>query len=79
MNLLAPEAGARELLLGNEAIVRGALEAGVGFISCYPGTPSSEVPDTFFRLSSKGDFHFEYSTNEKVGGGGLPWVGFPAW
>ncbi|WP_291320592.1 indolepyruvate ferredoxin oxidoreductase subunit alpha [Desulfonatronospira sp.] len=66
MNLLEPEAGGRELLLGNEAIVRGALEAGVGFISCYPGTPSSEVPDTFFRLSDKGDYYFEYSINEKV-------------
>ncbi|RQD61882.1 MAG: indolepyruvate ferredoxin oxidoreductase subunit alpha [Desulfonatronovibrio sp. MSAO_Bac4] len=66
MNLLDPKAGAKELLLGNEAIVRGALEAGVGFISCYPGTPSSEVPDTFFRLSSKGEYYFEYAPNEKV-------------
>ncbi len=66
MNLLDPNPGARELLLGNEAIVRGALEAGVGFISCYPGTPSSEVPDTFFRLSSKGSYYFEYAPNEKV-------------
>ncbi|WP_028575549.1 indolepyruvate ferredoxin oxidoreductase subunit alpha [Desulfonatronovibrio hydrogenovorans] len=66
MNLLDPNAGAKELLLGNEAIVRGALEAGVGFISCYPGTPSSEVPDTFFRLSAKGEYYFEYAPNEKV-------------
>ena len=66
MNLLDSRAGTRSLLLGNEAIVRGALEAGVGFISCYPGTPSSEVPDTFFRLSKHGDFYFEYSINEKV-------------
>ncbi len=66
MNLLDSGPGTRSLLLGNEAIVRGALEAGVGFISCYPGTPSSEVPDTFFRLSKHGDYHFEYSINEKV-------------
>ncbi|MFW6004875.1 MAG: indolepyruvate ferredoxin oxidoreductase subunit alpha [Desulfonatronovibrionaceae bacterium] len=66
MNLLDPKAGAKELLLGNEAIVRGALEAGVGFVSCYPGTPSSEVPDTFFRLSDRGEYYFEYSPNEKV-------------
>ncbi len=66
MNLLDPNPGAKELLLGNEAIVRGALEAGVGFISCYPGTPSSEVPDTFFRLSPKGKYYFEYAPNEKV-------------
>ena len=64
--LLTRDAGARHLLLGNEAIVRGALEAGVDVITCYPGTPSSEVPDTFFRLSPEGDFYFEYSVNEKV-------------
>ncbi len=66
MNLLDPNPGAKELLLGNEAIVRGALEAGVGFISCYPGTPSSEVPDTFFRLAPKAQYYFEYCPNEKV-------------
>ncbi|RQD65498.1 indolepyruvate ferredoxin oxidoreductase subunit alpha [Desulfonatronovibrio magnus] len=66
MNLLDPKGEVRELLLGNEAIVRGALEAGVGFISCYPGTPSSEVPDTFFRLSARGSYYFEYAPNEKV-------------
>lgn len=64
--LLTPHAGEKHLLLGNEAIVRGALEAGVGFVSCYPGTPSSEVPDTFFRLSDKAEYGFEYSANEKV-------------
>jgi indolepyruvate ferredoxin oxidoreductase, alpha subunit len=64
--LLTGKTGEKHLLLGNEAIVRGALEAGVSFISCYPGTPSSEVPDTFFRLSSSGRYCFEYSTNEKV-------------
>ncbi len=65
-SLLTGKPGEKHLLLGNEAIVRGALEAGVGFVSCYPGTPSSEVPDTFFRLSDKAAYQFEYSTNEKV-------------
>ncbi len=46
--LLDSKAGSKHLILGNEAIVRGAIEAGVGFVSAYPGTPSSEVPDTFF-------------------------------
>lgn len=64
--LLNAKPGEKHLLLGNEAIVRGALEAGVEFISCYPGTPSSEAPDTFFRLSDKADYQFEYSANEKV-------------
>jgi indolepyruvate ferredoxin oxidoreductase alpha subunit len=64
--LLNGSAGETHLLLGNEAIVRGTVEAGVQFVSCYPGTPSSEVPDTFFKLSPEGAYHFEYSTNEKV-------------
>ena len=56
------------ILLGNEAIVRGALESGVQFVSTYPGTPASEIGNTFFKLSQNGDFkgHFEFSTNEKV-------------
>ncbi len=64
--LLAAEGGATHLLLGNEAIVRGAIEAGIQVVTCYPGTPSSEVPDTFYRLSPEGKYYFEYSTNEKV-------------
>jgi indolepyruvate ferredoxin oxidoreductase alpha subunit len=64
--LISGAAGERHLLLGNEAIVRGALEAGVQVITCYPGTPSSEVPDTFFALSPDGPYSFEYSSNEKV-------------
>ena len=54
------------LLLGNEAITRGALEAGINFVTCYPGTPSSEVPDTFRSILSCGRFALEYSANEKV-------------
>ncbi|CCH48212.1 indolepyruvate ferredoxin oxidoreductase subunit alpha [Pseudodesulfovibrio piezophilus] len=64
--LLADTPGETHLLLGNEAIVRGAIEAGVQVVTCYPGTPSSEVPDTFFRISPDGKFYFEYSVNEKV-------------
>lgn len=58
--------GERHLLLGNEAIVRGALEAGVHMVTCYPGTPSSEVPDTFRRLGGKDRYKLEYAVNEKV-------------
>ncbi|MBU4573855.1 MAG: indolepyruvate ferredoxin oxidoreductase subunit alpha, partial [Desulfarculus sp.] len=68
--LLTPSGGKEHLLLGNEAIVRGALEAGMAFATCYPGTPSSEVPDTLYRLRkqfpNKVKYYFEYSTNEKV-------------
>jgi indolepyruvate ferredoxin oxidoreductase, alpha subunit len=64
--LLHTEIGKKYLLLGNHAIVRGALEAGVAFVTCYPGTPSSEVPDTFYQLADETDIFMEYSTNEKV-------------
>lgn len=64
--LLSAASGERHLLLGNEAIVRGALEAGVNIVTCYPGTPSSEVPDTFRRIGGEGRYHVEYSVNEKV-------------
>ncbi|MFO7986171.1 MAG: indolepyruvate ferredoxin oxidoreductase subunit alpha [Desulfatiglandaceae bacterium] len=64
--LLTDTPGERMLLLGNEAIARGALEAGLAFATCYPGTPSSEIPEQFFRISQETDLYFEYSTNEKV-------------
>ncbi len=59
------------ILLGNEAIVRGALEAGVQFVSTYPGTPASEIGNTFYKLKTKSEkrknsFCFEFSTNEKI-------------
>lgn len=54
------------ILLGNEALVRGALEAGVQFVSTYPGTPSSEIGDIFCRIAKDIGVRFEYSTNEKV-------------
>ena len=64
--LLEDAPGKEVLLLGNEAIARGALEAGVAFATCYPGTPSSEIPEQFFAISQETDLYFEYSTNEKV-------------
>jgi len=60
------ESGKKVVLLGNEAIARGALEAGVGFVAAYPGTPSSEVPMTLSRIAKKVGLYFEYSSNEKV-------------
>ena len=65
-SLLLQEPGRRLLLLGNEAIVRGALEAGVGFATTYPGTPASEIGDSFARLAREVGIYFEYSVNEKV-------------
>ncbi len=59
--------GKKVVLLGNEAIARGALEAGIGFSACYPGTPSSEVGMTLSDVAKETkSFYFEWSTNEKV-------------
>jgi len=63
-NLLAD--GGKQLLLGNEAITRGLIEAGTGFASTYPGTPSSEVGNILEKISSEAGMYFEFSTNEKV-------------
>jgi len=43
----------KKILLGNEAIVQGALEAGVDFVSTYPGTPASEIGDTFYKIAKE--------------------------
>ena len=64
--LLTDHPGQKMLLLGNEAIARGAIEAGVGVATTYPGTPSSEISLNFFKISQESDLYFEYSTNEKV-------------
>ena len=64
--VLQDSPGTRACLLGNLAIVRGALEAGVQFFSCYPGTPSSEIGDTFARIAKEAGVRFEYSVNEKI-------------
>ena len=53
----------RELLLGNEAIARGAWESGVRFASGYPGTPSTEILETLAEFPS---VEARWSANEKV-------------
>jgi indolepyruvate ferredoxin oxidoreductase alpha subunit len=58
--------GTTHLLLGNEAIARGALEAGIGFAASYPGTPASEIMDTLSSIAKKMGIHAEWSVNEKV-------------
>ncbi|PIP42589.1 MAG: indolepyruvate ferredoxin oxidoreductase subunit alpha [Desulfobacterales bacterium CG23_combo_of_CG06-09_8_20_14_all_51_8] len=64
--LLMDHPGEKLFLLGNEAIARGAMEAGLAFATTYPGTPSSELSLNFFQMSRESDLYFEYSTNEKV-------------
>lgn len=64
--LLIDQPGTRMVLLGNEAIARGAFEAGVAVAATYPGTPSSEISLNFFQMAQECDLYFEWSTNEKV-------------
>jgi indolepyruvate ferredoxin oxidoreductase alpha subunit len=58
--------GQRYLLLGNEAVVRGGLEAGFTVFTSYPGTPASEILDVATSVSKLVGIHAEYSVNEKV-------------
>ena len=66
--LLTDDPGRKMLLLGNEAIVRGAVEAGMSVAASYPGTPSSEIGNNLFQITQDRDsgIYFEFSTNEKV-------------
>ncbi|MDP2626472.1 MAG: indolepyruvate ferredoxin oxidoreductase subunit alpha, partial [Candidatus Rokubacteria bacterium] len=54
------------LLSGNEAIARGAREAGVRVAAGYPGTPSTEILETLVRLDPGRQVYVEWATNEKV-------------
>ncbi|HOC77382.1 MAG TPA: indolepyruvate ferredoxin oxidoreductase subunit alpha [Methanofastidiosum sp.] len=68
----------RELLMGNEAIALGAFEAGVEVVAAYPGTPSTEIPETAVRFAKQYGAYVEFSTNEKVAlevGIGASWAG----
>lgn len=54
------------LLMGNEAIARGALEAGVSVAAGYPGTPSSEIMESLAQVAGERNLYVEWSVNEKV-------------
>ena len=52
------------IMLGNEAIARGAYEAGVKVSAAYPGTPSTEISE--YLVQYKDALYCEWSPNEKV-------------
>jgi len=58
--------GTSQLFIGNEAIARGALEAGIGFAAAYPGTPSSEILGSLAQVAKKIGIYAEWSINEMV-------------
>ena len=53
-------------MMGNEAIARGALEAGVQVAAAYPGTPSSEIIENLGKAADERGLYVEWSVNEKV-------------
>ncbi|MEN3064102.1 MAG: indolepyruvate ferredoxin oxidoreductase subunit alpha, partial [Candidatus Methanosuratincola petrocarbonis] len=58
--------GERHLLLGNEAVARGAIESNVEIAAAYPGTPSSEIVETLAQVADEVGMHVQWSTNEMV-------------
>ncbi len=53
----------KRIMLGNEAIARGAWEAGVKVSAAYPGTPSTEISENIVKYD---EIYAEWSPNEKV-------------
>jgi indolepyruvate ferredoxin oxidoreductase alpha subunit len=69
------------IMSGNEAISRGAMEAGIGFCASYPGTPSTEITASISSLADEYDIYVEWSANEKVAleaATAASWAGIPA-
>ena len=75
------DSGSSVIMSGNEAIARGALEAGISFCTSYPGTPSTEITETLMKSIGQLNLYAEWSTNEKVAleaAAGASWAGVPA-
>jgi indolepyruvate ferredoxin oxidoreductase alpha subunit len=69
------------MMSGNEAMARGALEAGVGFCTSYPGTPATEIAEYIMARAQDLGVHAEWSVNEKVAieaAWGASWAGIPS-
>ena len=66
MKLLENAPGERRLMSGNEAIARGAVEAGVNFSASYPGSPVVQIPSLLAEIADEAGMYAEWSTNEIV-------------
>lgn len=66
MVYLEKSPGDTVLLLGNEAIARGAIEADVKFVTGYPGTPASEILEALVPVADKLKIYVNWAVNEKV-------------
>ncbi len=72
---------AKQLLMGNQAIALGAIRAGVGVVTGYPGTPSTEILETAAK-NRPDDLYVEWSVNEKAAlevAAGAAYAGVRAW
>jgi indolepyruvate ferredoxin oxidoreductase alpha subunit len=67
MDVLKENPGEVCVMSGNEAVARGALEAGVALATSYPGSPTTYILDSLSYAAQKYGFHAEWSVNEKVG------------
>ena len=58
----------KKLLLGNEALAQGAIDAGISGVYAYPGTPSTEITEYIQRskIASELKIHSKWSVNEKT-------------
>lgn len=59
----------KRLLLGDEAIAQGAIDAGLSGVYAYPGTPSTEITEYIQKVESlkaKGEIFCQWATNEKT-------------
>jgi indolepyruvate ferredoxin oxidoreductase alpha subunit len=64
--LLSPNSGS-EIMMGNTAVVRGMLEAGVRAVTSYPGSPTPEIAAAIASIpAERNPMYFEFSVNEKV-------------
>ncbi|MBI9104540.1 MAG: indolepyruvate ferredoxin oxidoreductase subunit alpha [Spirochaetales bacterium] len=65
--MLLSEGPFEEIVMGDTAVVRGMIEAGVEVVTSYPGSPTPEIGSAIGSIvPDKRPFYFEYSTNEKV-------------
>ena len=53
----------KKLMLGNEAVARGILEAGCSIVSSYPGTPSTEITE---YAANYDEIYCEWAPNERL-------------
>ena len=65
-NIAIDSPGLVKLVLGSEAIARGALEGGVHVVASYPGNPSTEITEALSEAAKKAGIYVEWSINEKV-------------